>query len=193
MGADSIRRAGADEFADVVDALKKAHIRDEVVLTEVPAPRRLAPFGVAFSAEVLHPKHPDDAIGAGRFVLLYDPEGQDAWGGTWRVVTFARAELDAEMAADPILGAIGWTWLKESLTAQDAGYTAEAGTVTRVVNESFGGMRDRPIAVELEVRASWTPTDDDIVNHLQAWVTLMCTVAGMPPLPEGVIALPSLF
>ena len=26
--------------------------------------------------------------------------------------------------------------------------------------------------------------------HLQAWADLLCTIAGLPPLPEGVVALP---
>ena len=97
------------------------------------------------------------------------------------------------MATDPALGAVGWSWLVESLKDAGATYTAEAGTVTRVVNESFAGLAERPSSVELEVRASWTPDGNDIAAHLQGWATLMCTVAGLPPLPEGVSALPGRF
>ena len=61
-------------------------------------------------------------------------------------------------------------------------------TVTRVVSESFGALADRPPTVELEVRASWTPLDG-VGRHVQAWSTLLCTVAGLPPLPHGVAAL----
>jgi len=42
--------------------------------------------------------------------------------------------------------------------------------------------------VEIEVRASWTPVDD-IAGHFTAWGALLCTVAGLPPLPAGVAAL----
>lgn len=193
MGTHTVRHDDAAHFADVVEAVKSAAIRREVSLTEVPAPRRIAPHAVAFSAEVIDPRDPESVLGTGRFVLLHDPEGPEAWQGTWRVVTFARADLETEMATDPALGAVGWAWLVESLKNSDASYSAEAGTVTRVVNESFGGLAERPSSVELEVRASWTPTDSDIAAHLQGWAVLMCTVAGLPPLPEGVSALPGRF
>ena len=29
-----------------------------------------------------------------------------------------------------------------------------------------------------------------MTTHLEAWADLLCTVAGLPPLPEGVTALP---
>ena len=45
-------------------------------------------------------------------------------------------------------------------------------------------------AVEMEVRASWTPLGGSLGDHLEAWCNLLCTIAGLPPLPEGVIALP---
>jgi hypothetical protein len=89
-----------------------------------------------------------------------------------------------------MLGAVGWTWLTGALDSHDADYTAEAGTVTRVVSESFAGLADRSATVEMEVRASWTPLTGAIGVHLQAWADLLCTIAGLPPLPEGVVALP---
>lgn len=193
MGIQTLRHDDAQHFADVVEALKGATIRPEVALTEVPAPRRIAPHAVAFTAEVVDPKDPDEVLGTGRFVVLHDPSGPEAWHGTWRLVTFARADLESEMATDPALGAVGWAWLIESLKDAGAEYHAEAGTVTRVVNESFAGLAERPSSVELEVRASWTPDDTDIATHLQGWAVLLCTVAGLPPLPEGVSALPGRF
>ena len=44
-------------------------------------------------------------------MLLHDPAGNDAWDGHFRCVTFARADIEPEMATDPMLGAVGWTWL----------------------------------------------------------------------------------
>lgn len=193
MGMHTLKRDDAEHFADVVDAVKAAAVRPELSLTEVPAPRRIAPHAVAFSAEVIDPRDADNVLGTGRFVLLHDPAGPEAWHGTWRIVTFARADLETEMATDPALGAVGWSWLVESLKDAGADYTAEAGTVTRVVNESFAGLAERPSTVELEVRASWTPVGTDVAAHLQGWAALMCTVAGLPPLPEGVAALPGRF
>jgi hypothetical protein len=81
-------------------------------------------------------------------------------------------------------------WLTDALMSHGLGFTAEAGTVTRVVSESFAGLSDRPASVEMEVRASWTPTTGNVGSHLVAWSDLLGTIAGLPPLPEGVIALP---
>jgi len=165
-------------------------MRPEVRLTEVPAPQRIAPYAVALTAEVVS-QRADEELASGRFVLLHDPSEPEPWGGPWRAVTFARAELEAELANDPMLGAVGWSWLVDALDGRGARHTAEAGTVTRVVSESFAGLADRRASVEMEVRASWTPTDDALGTHLQAWADLLCTVAGLPPLPEGVVALPA--
>ena len=38
------------------------------------------------------------------------------------------------------------------------------------------------------MRASWTPLGD-LGEHLEAWATLLCTVGGLPPLPDGVAPL----
>jgi hypothetical protein len=147
---------------------------------------------VALSAEVVTAGVLDqgDELASGRFVLLYDPSEPEPWAGAWRAVTFVRAVFDPELANDPMLGAVGWSWLMDALEQREATYVAEAGTVTRVVSESFAGLAERSSTVEMEVRASWTPTGPSAGTHLQAWTDLLCTVAGLPPLPEGVVALP---
>ena len=99
-----------------------------------------------------------DEIGWGRFVLLYDPAGQDGWAGPFRVIAYVRAELEPEIAADPLIGQVGWSWLTEALEARSAGYAAPSGTVTRVVTEGFGTKQEEPVATEFEMRASWSPT-----------------------------------
>lgn len=174
-----------EEFLLAIDRLRAARLRPEVTLEEVPAPQRIAPHAVAVSATVTAQ---DEELATGRFVLLYDPAGQDAWEGTFRAVTFVRAALEPDLGADPMIGQVGWSWLEESLEAAGAGYGAAGGTVTRVVSESYGALTDRPTTIEIEVRASWTP-HDDVARHLQAWGALLCTVAGLPPLPEGVATL----
>ena len=158
----------------------------------MPAPSRIAPYAVAMSAEVISSGAlgGGDELASGRFALLYDPSEPEPWNGVWRAVTFARAVFDPELANDPMLGAVGWSWLKEALENREAIHTADAGTVTRVVSESFAGLVDRGATVEMEIRASWTPGGPNLGVHLQAWADLLCTVAGLPPLPEGVVALP---
>lgn len=178
------------DFARAIAALRDARLRPEVRITEVPAPQRIAPYAVALTAEVVGAAGDEEELASGRFVLLHDPSAPQPWEGEWRAVTFARAELEPELAGDPMLGAVGWSWLIDALDERGVGYSAEAGTVTRVVSESFAGLADREPSVEMEVRASWTPQDADLTGHLLAWSDLLCTIAGLPPLPEGVVALP---
>lgn len=175
-----------EEFLGAVSRLREARLRPEVAVEEVPAPQRIAPYAVAFSADVVAD---GDDLATGRFVLLHDPSGPDAWAGTYRAVTFVRAGLESDVGGDPMLGQIGWTWLEESLASTGAEHAAAGGTVTRVVSESYGALSGRPVTVEIEVRASWTPVND-VLSHFEGWAALLCTIGGLPPLPPGVSALP---
>jgi len=179
--------AAPETFSRAVGSLRAERLRPEIVLTEVPAPQRIAPHAAAFTADVVVG---DDELATGRFVLLHDPAGQDAWEGTFRAVTFVRAALEPEMGSDAVLAEVGWTWLEESLAGAGAQLVAPGGTVTRVLSESFAGLADREPTVEMEIRASWTPVDDDLGPHVRGWTDLLCTVAGLPPLPDGVASLP---
>jgi hypothetical protein len=179
-------------FTRALKDLREARLRPEVRITEVPAPSRIAPYAVALTAEVVTAAPPaeGDELASGRFVLLHDPAAPEPWDGVWRAVTFARAELEPELGNDPMLGGVGWSWLMDALASHNAPYVAEGGTVTRVVSESFAGLAERETTVEMEIRASWTPIAPNLGAHLQAWAELLCTIAGLPPLPEGVVALP---
>jgi len=180
-----------DDFRKAVRDLLSATWRPEVVVEEIPAPQRIAPFSAAITADVVVA---GEEVGSGRLVLLHDPVGNAAWQGTFRCVTFARADVDPEMVADPMLASVGWSWLVDALAAHDADYLAPSGTVTSVSSESFGGMADEAPRAEVEVRASWTPVLTNgigVAAHLSAWAELMCTTAGLPPLPAGVVMMPS--
>lgn len=189
MATREISDAQSPDFARALRSLHDARLRPEVRLTEVPAPTRLAPHAVAMTADIVDPSDDED-IATGRFVLLHDPDEPEPWGGPWRVVTFARAELEAEVAGDPMLGAVGWSWLTDALADRDIEPVNLAGTVTHVVSESFADLEEREPDVEMEIRASWSPQDASVGIHLQAWVEMLATVGGLPPLPAGVVALP---
>jgi len=155
--------------------------RGEILLESVPAPQKLAPHALAMTADVL-----EDAA-TGRFVLLHDPAGQEGWSGHWRCVTFARSAIDLEMASDPLLPEIGWTWLLEALKKNNCEFTAPSGTVTRVASASFGALADREEDSEMEIRASWTPNDgENLLSHVNAWLELLAMAAGLEPIPQGV-------
>lgn len=171
-------------FEEITTSIRAIKPRSEILLEEVPAPQKLAPYAFAMTADVL-----EDAA-TGRFVLLHDPDGQEGWSGKYRCVTFVRAAIDNEMAADPMLCNIGWTWLMESLKANGCEYTAPSGTVTKVASASFGTLENLDEDSELEVRASWTPTSGkNIADHIRAWVELLEMSAGLAPIPDGVTQL----
>jgi hypothetical protein len=191
MAAHTDAAPPSEAFRRALEELAAARWRPELAVEEIPAPQRIAPFSAAMTADVLVD---GEDVGSGRLVLLHDPAGNAAWEGTFRCVTFARAEVDPEMVTDPLLAQVGWSWLIDALTAHGAEYGAPRGTVTSVASESFGGMADDPARAEVEVRASWTPQLDDgagLTPHLAAWAELLCTTAGLPPLPAGVVPMPS--
>jgi len=182
-----------EEFRIAVAQMRAARLRPEIFCEEMPAPQRIAPFASALSADVTVD---GEDVGTGRLVLLHDPAGNDAWEGTFRCVAYARAEIDPEMANDPLLGEVGWSWLSEALAAHGADYGAPSGTVTKVSSESFGSMSDEDASAQLEIRASWTPAPGpdgslDVGPHVEAWAELLCTASGLPPVPEGVASMPS--
>src|SRR5687768_12776059 len=165
-------------FTRAVDELRAVTARPEITLEEVPAPQRLAPFAYAMSGTVL--RHGDE-VATGRLILLHDPAGHEAWDGTMRLVTYVTAELEPDLAADPLLPAVGWTWLTDALEAEDATHTAIAGTVTQTISTRFGDLAGPPAAADIDIRASWTPTCDDLGAHLTAWCAVLASTAGLPP------------
>jgi Protein of unknown function (DUF3000) len=179
-----------EDFAHAVASLAQVRPRAEIRLAEAPAPQRLAPYAVALTADV---EVGDEDLATGRFVVLHDPAGQEAWQGTTRVVAYVRALLEPEMAADPFLAAVAWTWLTEALgrRAGEPAPLALGGTVTRVSSESFGTMAGRPMIAHVELRVSWTPDSGPLAPHLEAWIDVLAAAAGLAPLPPGVAALPS--
>lgn len=181
-------------FREAVAAMRSATLRPEVFCEQMPAPQRIAPYAAALSADVTID---DTDAGTGRIILLHDPDGNDAWEGTFRCVAYCRCEIELDMVTDPLLADVGWTWLTDALAGHGATYTAASGTVTRVATESFGGMADDGGNAQIEIRASWTPlaaadaTVPDIGPHIEAWAELLCTAAGLEPVPDGVAVMPS--
>jgi len=211
-GVSAAGDVAAAAFAAAVAALRSGQeqvraVRPELSFEDVPAPRTLAPFAAAFAATA---RVGQAEAATGRFVLLFDPAGQRGWAGPLRVIIYIRADLEPEIAADPMLGEVAWSWLTEALDARTSGYAAPSGTVTRVVTEGFGAKREEPQTTGFELRASWSPVgvmglpdgpdeqaedgDDPgeqagLDGHLAAWCGAICAAAGLPPLVAGVTAL----
>ncbi|GAA2246808.1 hypothetical protein GCM10010145_12400 [Streptomyces ruber] len=183
-------------FRAAVDALRGARLRPEIELEAARPPQRLAPYAYALEAAVLDEDEED--LADGRLILLHDPAGHEAWQGSFRLVTLIRAELEAEMAADPLLPDVCWSWLTGALQSRGLPYGEPSGTVTRASSHYFGGLSARPAASQIEIRASWTPREGlggvpDTASHLVSWCDLLAQVAGLPPATAGdasVVSLP---
>ncbi|MHA6763393.1 DUF3000 domain-containing protein [Streptacidiphilus sp. PAMC 29251] len=174
-------------FREAVEALRGARLRPEIVIGDTPAPRKLAPYAFALTATV---EVDGEELADGRLVLLHEPGGHEAWNGEFRLVSLGRAELEPEMADDPLLAEVGWSWLMDGLEQQGARYTEPSGTVSRASSHYFGALSERGTSTEIEIRASWTPLAADsagagagFAEHLRAWCELLCLCAGLPPAP----------
>ena len=195
-GGDRDADTAPSPFRTAVDALRAARLRPQIEIDPTRAPQRLAPYAYALEAAVVDG---EEDLADGRLVLLHDPAGHDAWQGTFRLVTLVRAELEPEMAADPLLPDVCWSWLTGALAGARA--VVRGGRAARSRGASshyFGGLSERPAASQIEIRASWTPREGlggvpDTAAHLAAWCDLLCQIAGLPPAAPGdasVVTLP---
>ncbi|CAO5168600.1 DUF3000 domain-containing protein [Frankia sp. AiPs1] len=203
MGAAESFEPSPQIFHAVIDAMRTGvgRLRPEITVHEVAAPTRLAPFAFALAGDLAGDRA--DAA-AGRLVLLMDPDGQPAWQGSARLVCYARASIDPELAADPLLAEVTWSWLSEALETHGARSHAVGGTVTTTSSRRFGVLRAEGDSFDVELRCSWSPdwalagTDGpaptwssaDVTAHLLAFGDLLAAMAGLPPALSGVVPLP---
>lgn len=181
-----------EELVIALDSLKGLTFRPEVHVSQIPAPTRIAPYSVALQAEVNPSKDldPDQLRGHAKFVMLYDPEGQPAWNGRFRIVVHAQAPFDSETGDDPMLGEVIWSYLTGALDAAGASFHSLNGTVTRAFNETFGGLYLDSSRLDAELRASWTPETKYLTEHLLAWADFAAQIAGLPPEGTNISSLP---
>lgn len=176
-------------FAAAVASVHRAKMRSELSVSEIAAPTNLAPHSIALAADVAPARHASDSdLGTGRFILLYDPSIPEAWGGAYRIVCFVQAPLETDIGIDPFLADVAWSWLVDALEAKGAHYTAASGTATKIISTGYGELAAQGDGAQIEIRASWTPTDADVSAHVEGWGELLCMLAGLPP-AEGVSSL----
>ncbi|MCU1528238.1 MAG: hypothetical protein JWP75_2001 [Frondihabitans sp.] len=179
-------------FTRAVEAIRAIEARDDLIVTEIPAPGGLAPHAFALAADIVGARGlADPDLGTGRFIILYDPDEPEQWGGAWRVVSFAQAPLETEIGLDPFVADVAWSWLIDSLATTGASYRSASGTATKILSSGYGELADQGDGAQLELRASWSPEGDGLAAHVEAWSTLICTLAGLPPTVEGVTLLAS--
>lgn len=182
----STQDSASTEFKLALTRLAEAELRRELSVTEIAAPKGLAQNAVAFSAQLADSDHSHGHVATGRFVFLWDKSPQDAWAGNFRIVCFVKSNLEPDIADDERISDVALAWLSDALRRRNAVGEAAAGTTTRIVSSGFGSLASEPDHGELEIRASWSPTDDNFSGHLEAWQDLLCVMAGFSPLPDGV-------
>ncbi|MEV0359768.1 DUF3000 domain-containing protein [Nocardia sp. NPDC050697] len=180
-------------FRAAVEAMGSATVHPRIELAPIRPPQRLAPYSYALGAEVTHPDAaavPTDSEGDafGRLILLHDPEGDETWHGTFRLVAYIQADIDASLATDPLLPEVAWSWLVDALESRPDPFTALGGTVTSTSSVRYGDIAGPPRAHQLELRASWTAVTAEMRGHVEAFCEVLAYSAGLPP--AGITSLP---
>jgi Protein of unknown function (DUF3000) len=199
VGLANMIEPGDAVFATAIAALTEGLAAEQELrgpdfaFEDEPAPRRLAPHAMAVAATVFRD---DEEVASGRLIVLHDPAGHQGWTGCFRVIAYVRADIEPEIAADPLLGEVGWSWLTDALESRAPGYGAPSGTVTRVITEGFGSKVEDPSVTEFELRASWSPDDEaattgGLASDAAAWCDVLAAAAGLPPQPPGTRAIGS--
>lgn len=178
-------------FRAALVGIETIHSRGEIALEQIPEPKNLAESALALSAMVSTASSGEnhglaEAIGAGvgRLVLLYDSSPQEGWDGSFRVVCYVKSPLDTEIGRDELIADVAWSWLNDALEQRGAKHSAVAATTTRILSRGFGELAGQTDHSELEIRASWSATDNTLINHVHAFLDLVAHVAALPP--EGV-------
>ena len=169
-------------FTAATRSLLAARPHPDAIVAEAAAPTRIAPYTAAVSIDIAEQA-------TGRLVYLHDPDGQAAWGGCDRLVAFARVQVDAAMAADPMLSDVVWDWLAEGLAAEHAALDGLGGTVTTTASTRYGSLEQVDTSHEVELRCSWSPRTGsegsvdgvDLGRHLVGFVATVAAMCGLPP------------
>mgnify|MGYP000033979667 FL=1 len=176
-----------EAFKLALESIKSVSFREELTVRQIDSPGGVAPYSYALAADVLIAEHEHESQhGTGRFILLYDPEEPESWGGPFRVVAFAQAPLEAEIGLDPFLANVAWSWLTDALAIREADYFNASGTATRILSTGFGELADSGEGAQIELRASWSPASPKMGDQAEAWGELLCMLAGLPPTADAV-------
>lgn len=169
-------------------SLRSLVVPSSFELTEIPAPKTLAPYTAALEAHSrLLDYETDNPLSSGRLIILYDPAGREEWEGCWRLVSTITGKLDESMGEEQIMGQVGWSWLSQPLIRAGCAEHLITGTVTRVLSEAFGGLLLRNGQTRIEIRASWSPQSIDLAPSAGAWLEAVREAGGIAP--EGIATL----
>jgi hypothetical protein len=177
------------QFAAAALSLTEPALRSELETSQIPAPDRIAPWALAFAAQAPNPADTPMNRGVGRIVFLHHPEQFDVWGSNMRVIAYGKSPLENDMGVEEDVAHYWWSELMRALNTHGATFTNEAGTVTKMSSTGMGSLANDPNSSEVEIRASWSPTDDDLGKHFAAWQDIIASMAGFGMDGEGVTRL----
>ena len=181
--------ANAD-FRLAANSLARANIRSEVIVDQIDAPSNLSRHAIAFACDVKAVEGDSSVFrGTGRFIMLWDDAPQESWTNNYRIILYAKSPLETDIGFDDDSAEIAWAWLMTSLEQHGAGVEVAGGTTTRVLSVGHGTLAAQSHHAELELRASWCPSTDDLTGHLEAWIDLICMMSGLSLHGEGVTSI----
>ncbi|MDR1213037.1 MAG: DUF3000 domain-containing protein [Propionibacteriaceae bacterium] len=168
-----------ESFADLIDQLWAFAWSPQVTLEPISPPRSIAPFATAAAVSV---ETSLEEPCKGKLILLHDPDGQAAWEGDLRCVTFVTAVIDWETLHEQDRADEIWAWLVGALERQGANFNCPSGTVTIVGSTRYDGLEPQLSQASIEIRASWTPDLDrpeDLICHLRGWQEFLLDTTGL--------------
>ena len=174
------------QFQAAAMGLTELMLRSELETLQIPAPKEIAPYALAFSAQVPNPADTPMNRGVGRLVFLHNPEEFDTWGSNMRVIAYGKSPLESDVAMQEDAANYWWECLMRALDYRGARFSHEAGTITRMTSTGMGSLATDRENTEIEIRASWSPQEDDLGPHLGAWQDLISGMAGYEIGGEGV-------
>ena len=187
MNFYTLDKSAPDQFKLAAMGLKEAMLRSELETNEIPAPPKIAPFALAFSAQVPNPADTPMNRGVGRLVFLHNPEEFDTWGSNMRVIAYGKSPLENDLGMQEDAANYWWEWLMRALEFRGAKFSHEAGTITKMSSTGMGALATDKDHSEVEMRASWSPQEDNLGPHFAAWQDLIAGMAGFEIGGEGVV------
>jgi len=175
------------EFKAAALGLANPFLRSELHTHQIEAPKGIAPTALAFAAEVPDSTESPLHRGVGRLVFVHDPSQYETWGSNFRAIAYAKSPAETDLGKEDDSANYFWELLIRALRSHSAKITAEAGTITKMSSIGMGSISTEKASTEIEIRASWSPTDNDLAPHFAAWQDLVAAMAGFAIEGEAVI------
>lgn len=166
------------QFANAALGLTEELMRSELETLQIPSPDKIADHALAFSTQKPNPAETPNNRAAGRIVFLYDTAHYETWGSNMRVIAYGKSPLESDVVGDEDYANYWWGTLELALQKHGARFSHSAGTVTKMISTGVGGLQNETVHTEIELRASWSPTEDNLAPHFAAWQDLIADMAG---------------